>query len=171
MHKKTTVPEPFFIKKKDSGTGFFLRIFANFLRTDFFYRALLVAASQSYNLTQCIVRIEGHVPLLFTFKEKLSGVPVKCRITFLVFFGCYTIKNNEIKRGVQDFFLVHFSSYCFILYLNKCSVSLYFEPKSQTHFFFQCLFTVLHAKLQREWIRSTKIGARERSVAKLYFFF
>ena len=51
MHKKTTVPEPFFIKKKDSGTGFFLRIFVNFLRTDFFYRALLVAAFQSYNLT------------------------------------------------------------------------------------------------------------------------
>ena len=46
----------------------------------------------------------GTPPLLFTFKNKLSGVPVKYRIIFQVFFWGYTIKNNEMKKQSSDFF-------------------------------------------------------------------
>ena len=104
---------------------------------------------------------------------------------YLFFFGCCIIKNNGTKKimvfGI--FFLLYFSSYSLICYhysLSQKQKSFYFTPLfyftptkkcyvNRKHFFAQRLFVVIHAKFPREWLRSTKTGARERSIAKSYF--
>ena len=83
---------------------------------------------------------------------------------YLFFFGCCIIKNNGTKKimvfGI--FFLLYFSSYSLICYHYSLS-------QKQKLFYFTPLFYLIHAKFPREWLRSTKTGARERSIAKSYF--
>ena len=103
---------------------------------------------------------------------------------YLFFFGCCIIKNNGTKKimvfGI--FFLLYFSSYSLICYhysLSQKQKLFYFTPLflfhsnqemlCKSHFFVQRLFVVIHAKFPREWLRSAKTGARERSIAKSYF--
>ena len=103
---------------------------------------------------------------------------------YLFFFGCCIIKNNGTKKIMV--FGIFFSFVLFKLFINllplltfsKTKIILFHsivlfhsnqEMLCKSHFFVQRLFVVIHAKFPREWLRSTKTGARERSIAKSYF--